>query len=140
MIVLDTNVISELVRPVPDVRVTTWLDEQAIPELHLTVITVAELGYGIARLPLGRRRDDLARQTGGLLERLFSRRVLPFDQSAAQLYGDVGATRDRLGRPIEIADAQIAAICLHRDAALATRNTRDFDGLGLTLVNPWEEG
>ncbi|RBY77754.1 VapC toxin family PIN domain ribonuclease [Geodermatophilus sp. TF02-6] len=138
MIVLDTNVISELVRPRPAARVTEWLDVPLVREVHVSAVTVAEIEYGLARLPDGRRRRELRTRVDRLLDRYFPRRVLPFDSAAAQRYGTVMASRERLGRPIEIADAQIAAICLHHDAALATRNTRDFEDLGLTLIDPWE--
>jgi predicted nucleic acid-binding protein len=138
VIILDTNVISELIRSAPDARVKQWTDEQVVTDLHLTSITVAELGYGVARLSPGRRRDDLARRIDGLMVRLFTERVLSFDQAAAEFYGGVAVVRERVGRPIDIPDAQIASVCLQRGAVLATRNVRDFEGLGLTLIDPWQ--
>ncbi|SDX50182.1 hypothetical protein SAMN05661080_00209 [Modestobacter sp. DSM 44400] len=138
MIVLDTNVVSEIVHPRGSRRVIQWFDAQALPDLHLTAVTVAELGYGVARLPDGRRRNDLARRLRIMVDELFVGRVLPFDQAAAEGYGPLLATRDRLGRPIGPADAQIAAIGTRHGAVLATRNIRDFEGLGLIVVDPWE--
>jgi predicted nucleic acid-binding protein len=137
VIILDTNVISELIRPEPEPAIRTWLRSLAAADQWLTAVTVAELSYGVARLPEGRRRDDLAHRVDRLLDQLFAERILPFDEAAARRYGDVVAVRDSLGRPVGRADAQIAAMALHREATLATRNTRDFEGLGLTLIDPW---
>lgn len=137
MIILDTNVISELARPSADGRVTEWFRGQLASDLHLTAVTIAELGYGVALLPDGRRRNELARRLDRL-EGLLAGRVLSFDLASARLYGPLVATRNRLGRPIGVADAQIAAVCLRHAATLATRNVADFADAGLTIVNPWE--
>lgn len=137
MIVLDTNVVSELMRPHPAPAVRSWFRSVPAAEQFLTAVMVAELGYGVARLPAGHRRDDLARRLDRLVNDLFARRVLPFDEAAGRRYGPAVVIRERAGRPIGTADAQIAAVALDHGAALATRNTRDFEGLGLTLIDPW---
>lgn len=136
MIVLDTNVVSELMRPSPAAEVVAWLRAQDRGSLATTAITVAELRFGLARLPAGRRADELRRLAREVLS-AFPEQVLPFDGEAAGAYGDVAAARERAGRPIAALDAQIAAICLLREAALATRNTRDFEHTGVVLLDPW---
>lgn len=137
MIVLDTNVVSEFMRPEPNENVLLWVDEQNSSDLYLTAITVAELLYGVARLPAGRRRNQL----GGLVEETiredFNRRVLSFDEIAAGHYGDLVSSRESAGRPISIADAQIVAICRSHEAVLATRNVSDFSEVGVVVANPW---
>ena len=137
MIVLDTNVISELMRPTPSPAVMDWVDQQPTADLHLTSVTVAELLYGIARLPLGSRRSKLADHVETMITTDFRRRVLPFDLTAAPHYADIAATRTATGRPISAPDAQIAATCRSHNAALATRNTKDFDKTGITIIDPW---
>jgi hypothetical protein len=138
VIVLDTNVISELVRPQPDRRVLGWLDRYPRVEVYLTAITAAELRYGVARLADGRRKSELAERVRRLTKEHFARRVLPFDDEAASHYARLVASREAQGRPIGLADAQIAAICLCHGAALATRNTKDFVHIDVGIVNPWE--
>lgn len=140
MIVLDTNVISELTRQAPAPGVISWLDSLAAAEVATTAITAAELLYGVARLPGGRRKTTLKAAVDGLLSDDFQGRVLAFDEPAARRYADIVTARERLGRPIGAADAQIAAICQTIDATLATRNTEDFDEAGIDLINPWELG
>jgi predicted nucleic acid-binding protein len=135
--VLDTNVVSELMRPEPDAAVLAWLNEQAADTLWLNSVVVSELLYGVARLPDGKRRAQLALAVQAMLAEDFSGRVLPFDLEAAVVYADLVAMRERQGQPVDVADAQIAAICLAHGASLATRNTKHFDGLGLMLLNPW---
>lgn len=134
--VLDTSVVSELMRAEPAARVVAWLVAQPAQDLTTTSITVAEVRYGIARLPAGRRREALSQAAdevfGGLRDK-----VLAFDLDAAGQYADVVTQREQAGTPISVLDAQIAAICRTHGAALATRNTADFSGLGLTLVDPW---
>ena len=136
MIVLDTNVVSELMRAEPAPAVIAWLRRSSDDGLHTTAVTVAEIRYGIARLPLGRRRDSL-RQAADEIFAAFPRQVLPFDLAAAGAYADIVASRDDAGLPISGFDAQIAAICRSRQATLATRNTKDFTGLGMTVEDPW---
>jgi predicted nucleic acid-binding protein len=140
VIVLDTNVISELTRQTPAPGVLTWLDSLAVAEIATTAITAAELLYGVARLPDGRRKAELAAAVDGLLDDDFQGRVLSFGEPAARRYADIVSHRERLGRPIGVADAQIAAICRAVDATLATRNTDDFEETGIELVNPWKLG
>jgi toxin FitB len=137
VIVLDTNVISEITRQAPEPGVISWLDALPVAEVATTAITAAELLYGVARLSSGRRKTELAAAVRELLSDDFAGRVLPFDDRAAPRYADIVSARDQLGRPIGIADAQIAAICRSLDAALATRNITDFDETGIELINPW---
>lgn len=137
MIVLDTNVISEVLRPSPDAKVVTWL-ESLSGEVSITTITLGELLAGVRRLPEGRRRVALAARIDAALQPYrHSRAVLAFDDEAAGHYADIFAARDRAGLPISMADAQIAAICRSNDAVCATRNMKDFAGTGVELVDPW---
>ena len=137
MIVVDTNVISELARQMPAPEVISWIDSLATGEVATTAITAAELLYGVARLPDGRRKTELSAAVNGLLNNELDGRVLPFDRLAADRYADIVSRRERLGQPIGIADAQIAAICSTAGAALATRNIADFEDTGIELINPW---
>lgn len=137
MIVLDTNVVSELMRTAPAPQVTSWLQQNADHDLVTTAITVAEIRYGIARLPSGRRRDHLAAAATEIFA-AFPEQVLPFDLAAAHAYADIVSYRDSLGTPIEGFDAQIAAICRTRAASLATRNEKDFTDTGVIITNPWQ--
>jgi predicted nucleic acid-binding protein len=136
MIVLDTNVISEFLRPLPEPRVVEWLDSHDTAELWLTVMTVAELQAGIAKLLPGEKRDRLSQNIAATLSE-FSGRILPFGEDAAFIYGDlIGpllATKTRFA----IMDYQIAAITLQHVGRLATRNTKDFATTGVALINPW---
>ena len=137
MIVADTNVISELTRQAPAPDVVSWLDSLAASDVATTAITAAELLYGVARLPDGRRKTELSAAVHGLLSDDFGGRVLPFDQLAAGRYAEVVSRREQLGQPIGTADAQIAAICSAVGATLATRNIADFKDTGIELINPW---
>lgn len=137
MIILDTNVVSELMRPAPDPIVLAWLREQPGSDLYTTAITVAEIRYGIARLPDGQRRTTLT-QAAGEVFAAFPDQVLAFDLAAVDAYADVIAHRDDLGSPIDGFDAQIAAICRTHAAALATRNIKDFVDTGVRILNPWQ--
>lgn len=138
MIVLDTNVVSELMRAEPHPSVLEWLRQNSESGLYTTTITIAEIRFGIARLPDGRRRDSL-RQAADEIFAAFPRQVFPFDLGAANLYADVVVGRERVGRPIEGFDAQIAAICRSQSATLATRNIKDFADTGVPVVNPWQD-
>ena len=135
MIVLDTNVISELMRATPEPRVLRWLDAQPPDAVAVTAITVAEILYGIARLPKGARRASLESAAGQTFDEDLM--VLPFDDAAAVDYAAIASLQESRGRKIAIADAMIAATCLAVGATLATRNVRDFSGLGLDVVDPW---
>jgi predicted nucleic acid-binding protein len=138
IIVLDTNVVSESILRTGDPRVTNWMDQQARSNLYLTVISAAELAYGVFRLPDGRRRVELEAQVTALLVEDFADRILSLDLAAAQAYASIIAQRQSAGRPIATSDAQIAGICLTEGATLATRNVKDFEGCGVRLLNPWE--
>jgi predicted nucleic acid-binding protein len=136
MIILDTNVVSELMRPNPDPQVLRWLEQQPHEHLDTTAVSVAEIQYGLCRLPEGRRRDQLAAAAGDIFGG-FARQILPFSHTAALEYGALVAERDRAGRPISALDGQIAAICRAAGSPLATRNTADFADTGVELLNPW---
>jgi toxin FitB len=138
VIVLDTNVISELARLAPDTGVLSWLDSLEVAEVATTAITAAELRYGVARLPDGRRKRELAVVIRGILTEDFHGRVLPFDEGASVRYAEVVTGREQLARPIGVPDAQIAAICRDLGATLATRNIPDFEETGIELINPWK--
>jgi toxin FitB len=137
MIILDTNVLSELTRPEPNEAVLSWADSVPGPEAGITAITVAELLYGIARLPDGRRREQLGAAVHQLIDIDFGGRAHPFDVTAAAHYATIVADREAAGHPISVSDAQIAAICRSLRATLATRNTRDFRDTGTKLIDPW---
>jgi toxin FitB len=137
VIVLDTNVVSEMMRPTPEPRVARWIDAFAADDVFVTAVIAAELMYGVARLPEGRRKQELVGKVGALIAEDFKDRVLPFGQLAAVDYANIVASRERSGLPISLADAQIAAICRHWSADLATRNVADFVDVGIRVVNPW---
>jgi predicted nucleic acid-binding protein len=137
MIILDTNVLSELMRQNPDPKVAAWLREQSILDLATTTISLAEIKYGTARLPPGQRRNAFEKQLFAFISRGFANRIYDFDQSAAEIYGDLAADRARISRRPEGFDGLIAAIALSRKTAIATRNISDFGGCGLEVLNPW---
>src|SRR5262245_42150249 len=137
MIVLDTNVLSETLRPEPASKVLEWMRSQPNTALFTTAITEAELYYGIALLPSSRRRRALEAVVSAIFEQDLAGRVLPFDSAAAREYADIAASRRRAGRPISEPDARIAAIVRSRGAALATRNVNDFAGCKLEVLDPW---
>lgn len=138
MIVADTNVVSELMRPAPSPLVRDWVQAQAPGELYTTAITVAEIRYGLERLAGGRRKQSLLAAATEVFT-AFSDYIQPFDAEAAIWYATIVAHRDRIGLPIDGFDAQIAAICRTRGAALATRNTRDFRETAIDLIDPWQQ-
>lgn len=137
MIVLDTNVVSELMRVPPSPQVLAWVDAQRTSTLHLTATVVAELVYGVARLPDGKRETHFLDALARVLEDDFVDRILPFDARAAAEAGVLVANQERNGRAMSVGDAQIAAVCRTTGADLATRNSKDFAGLGIEIVNPW---
>jgi predicted nucleic acid-binding protein len=138
MILLDTNVVSEPLKPQPDPAVLAWLDEQAPQTLWLSSIALAELLAGVAALPAGKRRTALARALDQKVLPLFEGRVVAFDTQAAHAHAAVQAGAAAAGNPISFADGAIAAIAAARGYALATRNVRDFKGTGVALINPWD--
>jgi toxin FitB len=137
VIVLDTNVISEAMRPAPDAAVMAWLRAQPLLGIATTTVSLAEIDYGLSRMSPGRRREGLEAKLRTFLARGFGDRILPFDAAAAGLYGGIVTTRQAMGRPIDAFDAMIAAIARSRVAAIATRNVADFEGCGLTVLDPW---
>lgn len=138
MIVLDTNVVSEVMKVSPDVRVLEWLRARPPQDLAIAAVSVAEIRYGLRRLPSGRRRDDLEARFATFLDRGFGERIIAFDAAPADLYGEIVATRQGAGRPIDAFDAVIAAIARSRKAAVATRDVADFEGCGLDVFDPWK--
>lgn len=138
MLVLDTNVVSELMKATPDRAVLDWAADNRSHRICTTAITVAEVRLGIARLPDGRRKDQLSEAAGEVFL-AFADSILPFDiTAAAEFYPEVVVGRAKAGLPIDQADAMIAAICRAPKATLVTRNTKDFTGTGISLINPWE--
>lgn len=138
MIVLDTNVLSELMKPSPEARVAVWVAAQPATSLFTTTVTQAEILVGLALLPRGRRREALEKAAVALFDEDLAGRVIAFDSAAAQACAKIVPARYRAGRPISQYDAQIAAIAASRGAGIATRNTADFDGCGILLFNPWK--
>ena len=137
MIVLDTNVISEVFRPSPDARVVAWL-ESLTGDVAITAVTLAELLAGVRRLPEGRRKESLgAALESALAPYRETRAILAFDELAAERYAEVLAAREQAGLPISTADAQIAAICLTHGATCATRSVKDFARTGIDVADPW---
>lgn len=137
MIILDTNVLSEILRPTPEQHVVDWLAAQDGAVIYLTAITEAELRHGVAILPADRRRDGLVAMIDQIVREDFAGRVLPFDSPAAETFAAIAASRRAIGRPIMHADCQIAAIAQVHGATVATRNTPDFADCGIDLINPW---
>jgi hypothetical protein len=136
MIIIDTNVASELMRPEPDPGVASWVRARDRRELRMTAISLAEVRHGIARLPDGRRKQVLL----GAADEIFSAfadQILPVDAAAAEHYAVIASSRERAGKPIPGFNALIAAVCRSQGATLATRNVSDFDGTGIEIINPW---
>ncbi|HVH81062.1 MAG TPA: type II toxin-antitoxin system VapC family toxin [Stellaceae bacterium] len=140
MIILDTNVISEVMLPSPAAQVLEWLRGIPIPELATTAINIAEIRYGLARLPFGRRRSEREALFGGYLAQIFEDRIYAFDALAADTYGELIAGRERSGLPLRGADGFIAAIAVSRGLRVATRDVSGFAGCAIDLINPWEAG
>lgn len=140
MILLDTNVISEMMRFHPDPRVESWFAEQTAENLFLSAVSEAELRYGVLILPVGRRRDRLSTVIDDVLHEDFVGRVLPFDSQSARIYAEIAAGRYAAGLQIDFADCQIAAIARSRKAAVATRDAKDFESCGVKIIDPWKHG
>jgi len=137
MIILDTNVLSELMRPRSSPQVVAWVARQPATELFTTSITEAEIFYGIELLTKGKRREGLLAAAEAMFAEDLAGRIFGFESDAARIFSKIAAHRRALGRPISHADAQIAAIAQVRGARLATRNVADFDDCGLDIVDPW---
>lgn len=140
MIVLDTNVLSEILKPVPESRVVEWVDSVPDVESAITSVTVAEILYGVGRMPEGKRRRQLLSAAKTIFDEDFRNRILVFDADAAVEYATLVVEREVAGLPISMADAQIAAVCRVHECTLATRNVGDFEGTGVMTVNPWSDG
>ncbi len=138
MIMLDTNVISEPLRPDPESRVVDWLNTQAMETLCLSAITVAELRFGVALLPSGRRKATLQNNLENKLLPLFAGRVLPFDIAVTETYAEVMSQARKAGQSISTADGYIAATAAMNGMIIATRDTSPFAAAGLEVTNPWE--
>ena len=138
MILLDTNVVSELMKPAPAAAVARWIAEQPATTLYTSSITQAEVLHGILLLPAGRRRSTLEAAAEAMFDEDFGGRVLPFGGEAARAYAQIAAQRRRSGRSISHFDAQIAAIARSARASVATRNVGDYEECGITIVNPWD--
>lgn len=137
MIILDTNVLSELMKARPDTNVSTWVAGKPAVSLFTTTITEAEILYGLALLPAGQRRTGLEQAARALFAEDLGTRIIPFDSTAASEFAALASYRRQLGRPISMADGQIAAIARSRGASLATRDTGDFENCGIDIVDPW---
>ncbi len=136
-VLLDTNAVSELMRKSPDPAVAAWVAACPLEDLFFSAVGEAELRYGAAILPEGRRRETLVSDIEAMLRDAFEDRVLPFDSAAARAYAEIAAARRAAGRPVAPADCQIAAIALSRGMAVATRNVRDFKDMAIEVVDPW---
>ena len=139
MIILDTNVISAVMRNTPEPAVVAWLDRQPAESLWTTAVTVFEIAFGLRSMEAGRRRRRLEAAFAEAIDEDFEGRILPFDRTSADASAVLAARRRRAGRPVEIRDVEIAGIAAARRATLATRNTRHFAGLGIGLVDPWTD-
>jgi predicted nucleic acid-binding protein len=139
MIILDTNVISEFMTSPPASSVLGWLNAQDTTSLYLTSITIAEIGFGLRTMPQGKRREMLAERFEHFVATAFEQRILPFDEDAARVYGEVMGYRREIGRPMSSLDGQIAAIARSRGFCVATRNIRDFEECQIDIINPFSE-
>jgi predicted nucleic acid-binding protein len=140
MILLDTNVVSDSLRDVRDANVQRWFNGQRQADLFLCAPVLAQLRYGVERLPAGRRRDRLDEAIRDVEENIFADRILGIDSACAHLYGRIAVQREKLGRPLGVMDGLIAAVALVHGATLATRDTAGFANLGIDLVNPFASG
>lgn len=139
MIILDTNIISELMKQNPSVVVLRWASEQALGQLYISTVTIAEITYGINVLPKGERQRFLDRSFNKIVQEVFRYKVFSFDESAAYFYGQIMGHRKKLGKPMSVLDGQIAAIARANEASVATRNIQDFEECGIELINPFEK-
>lgn len=140
MMLLDTNILSEMMRPRPDKRVISWSNQQHSQDLFISSISIAEISYGLYVLPEGKRSQQLQQRFEQFVRKAFQFRLLGFDEQAANMYGSVMGEAKLTGHPMSVADGQIAAISLVKCFTLVTRNTKDFKYSGVMLINPFEEG
>ncbi len=140
MIILDTNVISELMKERPDSRVAQWLSLQRPQDLALTAFAIAEISRGLSRLPKGKRRNTFEQNFTSFVHEAFTGRIFPFDEDAALLCGNLANMREKVGMTADPVDLMIASIAKSHNASIATRNIKDFSGCGIILINPWEKG
>ncbi len=138
MIILDTNIVSEFMTSPPSGLVLNWINNQDVSLMYLTTITIAEINYGLSIMPTGKRRSLLEERFKLFTESAFEQRILSFNESAANCYGDILANRQQLGRPMSCFDVQIAAIARSQGFAVATRNLKDFKDCQLELINPFD--
>lgn len=139
MLMLDTNMLSEIMRPEPDRKIADWIVRQPSDELFTAAVCQAEVFSGLAIMPNGRRRADLEEAARAMFADDFEGRILPFDTEAASGYAEVFAARRKIGRPSGTVDLMLAAIARVRGASVVTRNVADFEGVGVAIVNPWDE-
>jgi toxin FitB len=139
MILLDTNVISEFLKPEFNQNAALWLEAQDRGALYLSTVTIAEIAYGVSRLQDGKRKTRLEEKIRQITREDFAQRVLPLDGVSAWCSGEIRVRRERVGKPVSLADAAIAATAITHGLSLATRNIRDFEGLDLKLINPFED-
>lgn len=137
MIILDTNIISEIMRPQPEVLVVQWLDQQETSHLYLTSITLAEIRYGLGIMQDGKHKQRLSNQFEAYVDKTFEGRILDFTSESATQYANIMSHRKKAGLPMSIADGQIAAIANEHHFSIATRNTKDFEECGLQIINPF---
>ncbi len=137
MIILDTNIISEVMRPLPDQNVIQWLNKQKSDNLYVSSISIAEINYGLYALPQGKRKQQLKNRFKQFINKAFCYRILDFDKQAAILYGQIMGEGKLTGHPMNVLDGQIAAIALHHGFAVASRNVKDFNYCGVEIINPF---
>lgn len=138
MIIVDTNVLSALMRLDRESAVRNWLDKQVIDQLRVSAPTMFEIHYGLSALPVGRRRREMEARLADVIADLFRNKVIPLDNEAAQSAGRAHAEHVAIGRNVDVPNSQIAGVARLLGATIATRNTADFAGLGIPLINPWE--
>lgn len=137
MILLDTNVVSEVMKAAPSAAVLKWLNDQSSSDLYVSAVTIGEIEYGLRILPGSRRRLRLREKFDQFIAVAFAQRVLAYDETTARIYGEIMGLRKEVGRPMSVPDGQIASIARSHRMSVATRNTRDFEECGVDLLNPF---
>lgn len=138
MIVIDTNVLSEPLRPEPNANVLKWLDDQALESLFITATVLSEMLFGVERLPDGKRKERIRADTDTLIQSYFGARILPFDDNAARIFAVNIAHALANGKAVQVSDGQIAAVALSQGFAVATRDIAPFEAMGVKTINPWQ--